>query len=62
MAKESFLKILIALGLFVTLIGLVWAFVSVIKAADSALPVIGLGLVTASAVPTWVKLVKYLLK
>lgn len=57
---ETLKKIGVMFALCITLVGTVWAYVSVIKAMDSIIPLLGLIILTGCAIPTIVKLAKYL--
>ena len=59
---EYLKKLGVFFALCITLVGTVWAYVSVIKAMDSVLPLLGLIVLTGCAIPTIVKLAKYLIK
>lgn len=59
---ETFKKIGVLFALVIALVGTVWAYVSVIKEMDSAVPLVGLIILTICALPTFVRLFKYLKK
>lgn len=55
---DTLKKIGALLAVFVALIGTVWAYVCVIKAMDSIIPLLGLILLTVFAIPSAVWLVR----
>lgn len=57
---ETLKKLGALLALFVALVGTVWAFVCVIKAEDTIVPLIGLIILVCFAIPTAIALFNYL--
>ena len=57
-SMDTLKKIGALLAVFVALIGTVWAYVCVIKAMDSIIPLLGLILLTVFAIPSAVWLVR----
>ena len=58
---ETLKKFGALLALFVVLIGTVWAFVCVVNAEDTIVPLIGLIILTLFAIPTIVRVFRFLI-